>query len=115
MRGNLLDVLESDYVKMARAKGLPENIVIYKHAVRNAINPMVTLLGFEFASLLSGAALTEFVLQYPGLGRLMLEAVMKSDINLVMASLIIGTLMLIAGNLIADILLKFIDPRVSLD
>ncbi len=115
MRGNLLDVLESDYVKMARAKGLPENKVIYKHAVRNAINPMVTLLGFEFASLLSGAALTEYVLQYPGLGRLMLEAVMKSDINLVMASLMIGTLMLIAGNLIADILLKFVDPRVSLD
>ena len=115
MRGNLLDVLESDYVKMARAKGLPENKVIYKHAVRNAINPMVTLFGFEFASLLSGAALTEFVLQYPGLGRLMLEAVMKSDMNLVMASLIIGTLMLIAGNLIADILLKFVDPRVSLD
>ena len=115
MRGNLLDVLESDYVKMARAKGLPENKVIYKHAVRNAINPMVTLFGFEFASLLSGAALTEFVLQYPGLGRLMLEAVMKSDMNLVMASLIIGTLMLIAGNLIADILLKFVDPRVSLN
>lgn len=114
MRGNLLDVLESDYVKMARAKGLPENKVIYKHAVRNAINPIVTLVGFEFASLLSGAALTEYVLQYPGLGRLILEAVMKSDINLVMASLMIGTVMLIIGNLIADILLKFVDPRVSL-
>ena len=83
MRGNLLDVLESDYVKFARAKGLSENKVIYKHALRNAINPMVTLLGFEFASLLSGAALTEYVFQYPGLGRLILEAVMKSDINLV--------------------------------
>ena len=115
MRGNLLDVLESDYVKMARAKGLPENQVIYKHAVRNAINPLVTLLGFEFASLLNGAALTEFVLQYPGLGRLILEAVMKSDINLVMASLMIGTVMLILGNLIADILLKIVDPRVNLD
>ena len=115
MRGNLLDVLESDYVKMARAKGLPENMVIYKHAVRNAVNPLVTLLGFEFASLLSGAALTEFVLQYPGLGRLVLEAVMRSDINLVMASLMIGAIMLIAGNLIADILLKFVDTRVSLD
>ena len=115
MRGNLLDVLESDYVKMARAKGLPENKVIYKHALRNAINPMVTLLGFEFASLLSGAALTEFVLQYPGLGRLILEAVMKLDINLVMASLMIGAIMLILGNLIADILLKFVDPRISLN
>ncbi len=113
MRGNLLDVLESDYVKFARAKGLPENKVIYKHALRNAINPMVTLLGFEFASLLSGAALTEYVFQYPGLGRLILEAVMKSDINLVMASLMIGTVMLVLGNLIADILLKLVDPRIE--
>lgn len=113
MRGNLLDVLESDYVKFARAKGLSETKVIYKHALRNAINPMVTLLGFEFASLLSGAALTEFVFQYPGLGRLILEAVMKSDINLVMASLMIGTVMLVLGNLLADILLKLVDPRVE--
>lgn len=114
MRGNLLDVLESDYVKMARAKGLPEGRVIYKHAVRNAINPLITMLGFEFAALLNGAALTEFVLQYPGIGRLILEAVMRSDINLVMASLMIGSIMLILGNLIADILLKVVDPRVSL-
>ncbi len=113
MRGNLLDVLGSDYVKFARAKGLSENKVVYKHALRNAINPMVTLLGFEFASLLSGAALTEYVFQYPGLGRLILEAVMKSDINLVMASLMMGTIMLVVGNLLADILLKIVDPRVS--
>lgn len=113
MRGNLLDVLQSDYVKFARAKGLSETKVIYKHALRNAINPMITLLGFEFASLLSGAALTEYVFQYPGLGRLILEAVMKSDINLVMASLMIGIIMLVIGNLIADILLKFVDPRVE--
>ena len=113
MRGNLLDVLESDYVKFARAKGLSENKVIYKHALSNAINPMITLLGFEFASLLSGAALTEYVFQYPGLGRLILEAVMKSDINLVMASLMIGTIMLVIGNLLADILLKVVDPRVE--
>lgn len=113
IRGNLLDVLESDYVKLAKAKGLSENVVVYKHALRNAINPMVTLLGFEFASLLSGAALTEYVFQYPGLGRLVLEAVMKSDINLVMASLMIGSIMLILGNLIADILLRIVDPRIG--
>lgn len=113
MRSNLLDVMESDYVKYARAKGLSENIVVFKHALRNAINPLVTLLGFEFASLLSGAALTEYVFQYPGLGRLILEAVLKSDINLVMASLMIGTIMLVAGNLLADILLKVVDPRVE--
>jgi len=115
MRGNLLDVLESDYIKLARAKGLPENKVIYKHAVRNAINPMVTLIGFEFASLLSGAALTEYVFQFPGLGRLVLEAVIKSDINLVMASLMMGAVMLVIGNLIADILLKLVDPRITIE
>lgn len=112
MRGNLLDVLDSDYVKFARAKGISEYKVIFKHALRNAINPMITLLGFEFAGLLSGAALTEYVFQYPGLGRLILEAVMKSDINLVMASLMMGAMMLILGNLIADLLLIFTDPRI---
>jgi len=112
MRASLLDVLDSDYVKFARAKGMSEFKVIYKHALRNAINPMISLLGFEFASLLSGAALTEFVFQYPGLGRLVLEAVLKSDINLVMASLMMGAIMLILGNLIADILLIITDPRI---
>lgn len=112
MRANLLDVLDSDYVKFARAKGLSEFKVVYKHALRNAINPMITLLGFEFAGLLSGAALTEYVFQYPGLGRLILEAVLRSDINLVMASLMMGAIMLVAGNLIADILLIVTDPRI---
>ena len=112
MRANMLEVLDSDYVKYARAKGLSEFKVIFKHVLRNAINPMITLLGFEFAGLLSGAALTEYVFQYPGLGRLILEAVMKSDINLVMASLMMGTIMLICGNLLADILLMITDPRI---
>ena len=112
MRANMLDVLDSDYVKFARAKGLSEFVVVYKHALRNAVNPMITLLGFEFAGLLSGAALTEYVFQYPGLGRLILEAVLKSDINLVMASLMMGAVMLILGNLIADILLIITDPRI---
>ena len=112
MRANLLDVLNSEYVKFAYAKGLNKSKVIIKHALRNAINPIITLLGFEFAGLLSGAALTEYVFQYPGLGKLILEAVMQSDINLVMASLMIGAIMLILGNLISDILLKLTDPRV---
>ena len=85
MRANLLDVLDSDYVKFARAKGLSE---------------------------FDGAALTEYVFQYPGLGRLILEAVLRSDINLVMASLMMGAIMLILGNLIADILLIITDPRI---
>ena len=112
IRANMLEVLDSDYIKYARARGLSEFQVIFKHALRNAINPMITLLGFEFAGLLSGAALTEYVFQYPGLGRLILEAVMKSDINLVMASLMMGTIMLILGNLLADILLMITDPRI---
>jgi peptide/nickel transport system permease protein len=114
MRANLLDVLRHEYVRMARAKGLPENKVLYHHALRNAINPLITLLGFELATLLSGAALTETVLAYPGLGRLTLEAVLTKDINLVMASVMLGACMLIAGNLLADILLKFVDPRIEL-
>ena len=112
MRANILDVLDSDYIKFARAKGLSEKKVLFKHALRNAVNPMITLLGFEFSSLLSGAALTEYVFQYPGLGRLILEAVLKSDINLVMASLMMGAFMLIAGNLLSDILLILTDPRI---
>lgn len=115
MRGNLLDVLRAEYVRTARAKGLPDNVVVYRHAVRNAINPLITLLGFEFASLLSGAALTETVLAYPGLGRLTLEGVLTKDMNLVMAALMLAALMLILGNLLADVLLKFVDPRISLE
>ncbi|MCQ2739492.1 MAG: ABC transporter permease [bacterium] len=112
MRANMLEVLDSDYIKYARAKGLSEFKVVLKHALRNAVNPMITLMGFEFAGLLSGAALTEYVFQYPGLGRLILEAVMRSDINLVMASLMMGTIMLVVGNLLADILLMITDPRL---
>ena len=82
MRANMLEVLDSDYVKFARAKGLSEWRVLFKHALRNAINPMITLLGFEFAGLLSGAALTEYVFQYPGLGRLILEAVSYTHLTL---------------------------------
>ena len=115
MRSNMLEVMNEDYIKFSRAKGLDENTIMFKYALRNAINPLITLLGFEFASLLGGAAFTEYIFQYPGLGRLVLDAVMRSDINLVMASLMIGTIMLILGNLIADILLRLVDPRVRIN
>ena len=115
VRSNLLDVLRADYVRTARAKGLPENRVIYKHALRNAINPLITILGFEFAGLLSGAALTEMVLSYPGLGKLTLDAMLTKDMNMVMASIMMGAIMLVTGNLFADVLLKFTDPRISHD
>jgi peptide/nickel transport system permease protein len=113
-RGELLDVLRQDYIQTARAKGLPENRVIYVHALRNAINPLVTLLGFEFASLLSGAFIAEFFFNWPGLGKLILAAVTAKDLYLVMGSLMIGAIMLIIGNLFADLLLKAVDPRIKL-
>lgn len=113
MRGNLLDVLRQDYIRTARAKGLPEHRVIYVHALRNAINPLITLLGFEFASLLSGAFITEYFFNWPGLGRLILQAVTAQDLYLVMASLMMGAVMLIVGNLLADLLLQWADPRIT--
>ncbi|MFN4066466.1 MAG: ABC transporter permease [Thermosynechococcus sp.] len=113
MRGNLLDVLRQNYIQTARAKGLPESRVIYVHALRNAVNPLITLLGFEFASLLSGAFIAEFFFNWPGLGRLILQAVTAQDIYVVMASLMMGAVMLIVGNLLADLLLKWADPRIQ--
>ena len=113
MRGNLLDVLESEYIRTARAKGLPENTVIYKHAVRTAINPLVTMMGYEVSALLSGSVLVETVLGFPGLGQLMYKAAIETDVNLVMASLMMSAILLVLGNLIADILLKFVDPRIE--
>lgn len=114
-RGQLLDALRQDYIQTARAKGLPENKVIYVHALRNAINPLITLLGFEFASLLSGSFIAEYFFNWPGLGRLILQAVQAQDLYLVMASLMMGATMLIIGNLLADILLTIVDPRIRLD
>jgi peptide/nickel transport system permease protein len=111
-RGNLLEVLRAQYVTTARAKGLPENRVIYKHALRNAINPLITLLGYEFSALLSGAALTEIICSWPGLGSVMLEAVRSQDVFLVMGGMMMGSILLIVGNLMADILLVYADPRI---
>jgi len=113
-RGQLLDVMRQNYIQTARAKGLPENRVIYVHALRNAVNPLITLLGFEFASLLGGAFITETYFNWPGLGKLILEAVTAQDLYLVMASLMMGAVMLIIGNLLADLALSFVDPRIRL-
>jgi peptide/nickel transport system permease protein len=114
MRGNMLDVLGKQYILAARARGLSETRVIYGHALRNAINPLLTLLGFELAGLLSGAALMEIVTSWPGLGTLMLTAVRAKDIYLVMASMMMGGVLFVAGNLIADILLAKADPRIRM-
>ncbi|MGF1496543.1 MAG: ABC transporter permease [Elainellaceae cyanobacterium] len=114
MRGELLDVLRQDYIQTARAKGLPENRVIYVHALRNAVNPLITLLGFEFSALLGGAFITETFFDWPGLGLLLLQAVQAQDLYLVMGGLMMGAVMLILGNLLADLLLKLVDPRIKL-
>ncbi|MEP0925875.1 MULTISPECIES: ABC transporter permease [Cyanophyceae] len=113
-RGQLLDVLRQNYIQTARAKGLSENRVVYVHALRNAVNPLITLLGFEFAGLLGGAFITETYFNWPGLGKLTLEAVQAQDLYLVMASLIMGAVLLIVGNLLADLALSFADPRIRL-
>ena len=112
MRANMLDELHLPYIIMARAKGLSEKSTIYKHALRNAVNPMVTMFGYQLSGLLSGAALTEIIISWPGLGRLILDALLQQDLYLVMASLLVSSILLILGNLIADILLAWIDPRI---
>jgi len=112
MRGNMLEVLRQQYILTARAKGLPEERVIYRHALRNAINPLITLFGYELSGLLGGAALTEIICSWPGLGSLMLTAVRAKDIYLVMSSMLMGGILLLIGNLIADILLAWSDPRI---
>src|SRR3989304_489231 len=115
MRGNLLEVLRQDYVRTARAKGLAERPVIYKHAVRNAINPLITIFGFEIGGLLSGSAILENVVGWPGLGRLILEALVQKDLYVVMGSLLIGSITLVLGNLGAGLLPAFADPRIRYD
>ncbi|MFC1632188.1 ABC transporter permease [Candidatus Omnitrophota bacterium] len=113
MRGNMLEVLRAQYITTARAKGLSERRVIYTHALRNAINPMITIFGYSLSGLLSGAALTEIIIGWPGLGTVMLQAVRSQDLFLVMGSMLMGGVMLICGNLIADILLAWSDPRIQ--
>ncbi len=115
MRGSLLDVLNEDYVMFARAKGLPERMVIYKHALRNAINPLITFLGYSISGLLGGAVIIENIFAWPGMGRLVYQALIQQDVYLVMASAVISAVMLVIGNLVADILLAAVDPRVRLE
>lgn len=115
MRANLLEVLRQDYVKTARSKGLADRVVIYKHAVRNAINPLITIFGLELGGLLGGSAILENVVGWPGLGQLILDSVIRKDLYVVMGSLVIGGVTLVVGNLIADILLAVADPRIRYD
>lgn len=115
MRGNLLDVLEQQYVQTARSKGLTERVVVYKHAVRNALHPLVMQLGLQLPEIFSGAAITSVVLNLPTLGEAYLVAVQSQDMFLAGSFLLIITTLLIIGNIVADVLLAILDPRVSYD
>ena len=112
MRANMLEVLGQQYTTTARAKGLTERVVLLKHALRNAVNPMITILGFNIGEILSGAALVEIVTGWPGLGKLILAALLNQDPYLVSGSVVYGVALLMIGNLLADILLAITDPRI---
>jgi peptide/nickel transport system permease protein len=114
MRANTLDIMNQQYIVTARSKGQIERKVIYRHALRNAINPMITILGFQISNILAGAALTENVVAWPGLGRVILQALLSQDLYLVIGSLIYSAVLLVIGNLIADILLAIVDPRIRI-
>ena len=115
MRANLLDVLRLDYVTTARAKGLDERTVVLKHALRNAINPLITLFGYTLGSLVSGSFIAEVIFAWPGLGRITLDALLTKDQYLVMGSVLMAAAVLVAGNLVADLLLAIADPRIAYD
>lgn len=113
MRGNLLDVLRLDYVTTARAKGLDENAVVYRHALRNAINPLITLFGFTLGSLVSGSIVVESIFSWPGLGSITIAAIQSHDQYLVLGAVMMASTVLVLGNLIADLLLAVADPRIT--
>jgi peptide/nickel transport system permease protein len=113
LRASLLDALQAPHVESARARGLPERRVVRRHALRSALNPLVTLFGIRLAELLSGAALVEVVFQYPGMGRLVLEATIGRDLFVVTGAVLLGALVLVAANLLADLALAWLDPRTS--
>ena len=113
-RASMLEVLESDYVRTARAKGLGERRVVYKHALRNAIIPVVTVIGLQFGALLSGALLVETVFNWPGLGRLAFDSILRRDTSVLLGVLLVSSVMVIVANLLTDLLYTIIDPRIRL-
>jgi len=112
LRGNLIDTIQEDYIRTARAKGLSERRVIFRHGVRAAITPIVTLLGLDIGILLGGAILTETVFNIPGIGRYAYNAIVVSDLPVVQGTVIFGAFFIVMMSLIVDILYAFIDPRV---
>jgi len=115
MRANLLDVLNAQYIQTARSKGLQEHAVVWKHAVRNAVHPLVMSIGYLLPSIVVGDALAGVILNLPTLGALYLRALQATDMYLGITILMMQCIMLLLGNLIADLLLAWVDPRVRLE
>jgi peptide/nickel transport system permease protein len=112
MRQSMLLTFNKPYILTAKAKGLPENIIIYKHALRNSLLPIITLLGLSIPGLISGSVIIESVFAIPGMGRLFFEAVMARDYPVIMGILTIGAILTMLGNLVADICYAYADPRI---
>ncbi|SDT16963.1 peptide/nickel transport system permease protein [Paenibacillaceae bacterium GAS479] len=113
-RASMLEVLEQDYIRTARAKGVKENKVVFRHALRNALIPVITLIGLDLSILVGGAALTEAVFNWPGMGRLFVEMANSREYSVLMAITLLSAVFVVIGNLVADILYAVVDPRVQL-
>ena len=112
MRSNMLDVIRQDYILTARAKGLPESRVIYRHALRNALLPVITILGLSVPGLIGGSVIFETIFAIPGMGKLFYDGVMMRDYPLIMGILVIGAVLTLLGNLLADLGYALADPRI---
>lgn len=113
VRSSMLDVLEQDYLRTARAKGVLERIVILKHALRNALIPIVTVIGLQIATLLGGAVITEQIFSWPGIGRLTIQSILSRDYTTIMGLNLLAAVMVLAANLLTDIIYCVIDPRIK--
>ncbi|MBE0531101.1 MAG: ABC transporter permease [Rhodospirillales bacterium] len=113
VRSAMIEVLRQDYIRMARAKGVGRNRVLFRHALRNALIPVVTVLALDFGFLFSGALVTETIFAYPGMGKMIFDAIMGNDFNLALVALLFATLLTLAGNLLADLAYAWLDPRIS--
>jgi peptide/nickel transport system permease protein len=114
MRSSMLEVLRQDYITLARSKGLTERVVIYKHALKNAMIPTVTVAGLAFGALLAGAVLTETVFNWPGMGRWSTSAILRDDIAAIMGFTLVIAVVYVLANLIVDVLYATLDPRIRL-
>ena len=113
MRASMIETLRQDYIRTARAKGLSESRVVLGHALRNAMIPVVTVIALDLGVLFSGALITETVFAYPGMGKLIFDAIMGNDYNLALVGLLLATALTLIGNLLADIAYASLDPRIS--